>query len=66
LENDVDQLIFKIIQLRTYARAKEQYDQGLQEQDLSKRPRGPMIDVVREITFEIAKEEIRRRRESEE
>lgn len=58
-------MIFKIIQLRGYARAKEQYDQGQLESDFSKRPRGQMIDVVRDITFEIAKEEIQRRKELE-
>lgn len=42
--------------LRAYARGKEQYDAGAKETDLAKKPSGPLIDQVSTIVFELARE----------
>lgn len=59
LENDVGYLIYKILDLRAYARAKETYDSSPPD----KRPRTTAMDLVSEITMGIAKKEIIRRRQ---
>jgi len=52
-------VIFKIMDLRAYARAKETYEHSLKtETDPMKRPSNPVIDKVRSMTFELAKEKI--------
>jgi hypothetical protein len=58
LENDVDGLVFKIIGLRAYARAKGEYEAGLKEKDLSRRPTGPLIDEVQTNVFAIARKKM--------
>lgn len=62
IENDVDGLLFKIIELRNYAKAKTEYEEGLKESDLSKRPSGPLIEKVQENVFDIAREKIEAKR----
>lgn len=47
-------LLFKIMDLRAYARAKDVYDTTPME----KRPKNATIEKVSEITMEIAKERI--------
>lgn len=52
-------MLFKIMDLRAYARAKETYEQSVKnETDPMKRPTNAVIDKVRGITFELAKEKI--------
>lgn len=63
LENDAGGLIFKIIEFRAYQAAYESYKEGQKLTDASQRPTGPTIDLVRENTFLLAEEEIKRRRE---
>ncbi|MCG3776793.1 MAG: hypothetical protein JW395_3664 [Nitrospira sp.] len=48
-------LLFKIMNLRAYAKAKQAYDDGQKEQDLDKRPKGPLIDLVRSVAWQINK-----------
>mgnify|MGYP003396183637 CR=1 FL=1 len=55
-------MLFRIMDLRAYAKAKEVYDEGQKETDVNKRPKGDLIDRVSSMTFELAKEEIERRR----
>lgn len=57
LDNDVGGLIFKIIDLRAYAQAKDTYDST----PMDKRPRTLLMSLVSEITMSIAKEEIAKR-----
>ena len=54
IEEDIGGLIFQIIDLRSYARAKEVYDTT----DLNNRPKSKSIDRVSEITMGIAREKI--------
>lgn len=54
IDNDVGGLLFTIIELRNYAKAKEIYDTTPME----KRPKSATIDLVGEIKAGIAKERI--------
>jgi hypothetical protein len=58
IENDVGGLIFKIIDFRAYAKAKHAYEEGQKETDLNRRPQGPLIDIVRDIDWELNKERL--------
>jgi hypothetical protein len=58
-------MLFKIMDLRAYARAKEVYDRSLKEPDMNKRPTGPMIERVRSMEFELAREKINKYRQAE-
>jgi len=49
-------LLFKILDFRAYARAKEVYDST----SMDKRPKNPVMDKVSEITMGLAKERIER------
>ena len=49
-------LLFKIMDFRAYARAKETYDST----PMDKRPKNSVIDKVSEITMGIARERIDR------
>jgi hypothetical protein len=62
LENDVGGLIFKILDLRAYSKAKEIYDTT----PMDKRPKSKLIDKVSEITMELAKERIAQAQAQEE
>lgn len=48
-------MLFKIMNLRAYAKAKAAYDEGQKETDLDKRPKGPLIDLVRQTAWQINK-----------
>ena len=54
IEEDVGGLLFQIIDLRSYAKAKEVYDST----PMDKRPKSKAIDRVSEITMGIAREKI--------
>jgi len=56
LDNDEGFLIFKILDFRAYARAKEVYDST----PMDKRPKNLMMEKVSEITMGLAKERIER------
>lgn len=58
IDNDVDGLLFKIIDFRAYAEAKRLYEQGQKETDLERRPSGPLIDRVRDIFWELSREKL--------
>lgn len=66
LESDVDGLIFKILSLRSYAKAKQMFDEGLKETDVSKRPSGPQFDLVRDIYWDLQKARLAQVHEGEE
>lgn len=55
IENDIGGLIFTIIELRSYAKAKEEFDSTPME----KRRKSAMMDKVSEIRTEIAKAKIK-------
>lgn len=52
-------MIFKIIELRAYAQAKDIYDST----EMTKRPKTKMMDKVSEITMSLAAERIRKANE---
>lgn len=54
IDNDVDFLLFKIMDLRAYAHAKEIYDTTPMDQ----RPKNSVMDVVGSIKIELVKERI--------
>lgn len=56
INEDEGFLLFKIMDLRAYAKAKETYDSTPME----KRPRNPLMEKVSEITMLIARERIDR------
>ena len=64
IDDDIGGLLFKIIGLRSYKKAKEQFDEGQKEPDLTKRPSGPLFDKVREIEWELNKEKLKRKQRS--
>lgn len=64
MENDIGGLIFKIIDLRSYFKAKRLYEEGQKEPDISKRPTNPTIDLVRDIAWELAKDKLAKSKES--
>jgi hypothetical protein len=55
IEDDVGGLLFTIIELRSYARAKEDYENT----PMDKRKKSYMMDKVSEIKTAIAKEKIK-------
>lgn len=59
IENDVGGLIFKIIELRAYASAKQQYDSA---PSADKRPTGGIYDRVSETVFALKRKEIAKRK----
>jgi hypothetical protein len=63
IEEDVGGLLFKIIDLRSYARAKKTFEEGQKESDISKRPSGPDIDRVTDIVGELMVEAFNKRKE---
>jgi len=56
IQNDVGGLLFRIMDLRTYARAKDVYDSTPME----KRPKSRLMDKVAEIKFGFARERMER------
>jgi len=54
------------LDLRFYARAKEQYEESQKIEDASKRPNTPGIERVRQIHFELAREEMERKLKAQE
>lgn len=54
IENDVSGLLFRIIDLRTYAKGKEYHDST----PADKRKNTPLLDRISSITVELAKERI--------
>ena len=56
LENDVGGLIFKILDIRSYLKAKQIYDST----SMNERPKTPAMDKVSEITMGLARERIER------
>jgi hypothetical protein len=62
IENDVDGLLFKIIDLRAYAKAYQIFRQGEKESDITKRPTGPHIDLVEGFEVELQKERLAQKR----
>jgi hypothetical protein len=54
MENDIGGLLFTIIELRAYARAKETYEST----PMDKRPKNKMIDMVGSIKVAIQKKKI--------
>ncbi len=56
INNDVNGRLFRILTLRNYNRAKQQYESGQKEEDVAKKPKGPLIELVKDIQWEINKE----------
>ena len=61
IENDVGGLIFTIMELRSYAETKHEYDST----PMDKRRKSSMMDKVSEIRVAIANEKIRLSKEEE-
>lgn len=60
LNNDVNGLIFKIMDLRNYHRSKQAYDEDVKNQpDMTKRRNSAGIDRVRTMVFSLAKERMK-------
>lgn len=57
IDDDIDGLLFRIIDLRVYARAKEIFDTT----PVEKRKNTPLMDMVGSVTVELAKERIQRK-----
>ena len=57
LENDPD-LVFSILMCRAFARAKELYERAKSEKEMNELPKSRIMDLVKEIDFNIAREEI--------
>ena len=65
LEKDPD-LVFSILMCRAFANAKELYDRAKTEKEMNDLPKSRIMDLVKEIDFAIAREDIARaHRESE-
>lgn len=54
-------MIFRIIDLRAYAKAKQIYDTT----EMEKRPKGHLMDIVSEITMGLAKKRIEQAQKEE-
>ena len=66
LENDAEHLVFSILTCRAFARAKELYDRAKTEKEMNGLPKSRIMELVKEIDFDIAREDIARaHRESE-
>lgn len=59
IDADVDNQLFKIIEMRAYEKAKQAFDEGQKEPDVQKRPSGPLIDKVRGIFWELNQEKLK-------
>ena len=57
LEKDPD-LVFSILMCRAFANAKELYDRAKSEKEMNDLPKSRIMDLVKEIDFAIAREEI--------
>ena len=60
IETDVGFMLFKILDLRAYWRAKKAYEEDLHVPEMSKRRNSPLIEEVRARTYQLVKEKIER------
>ena len=58
LENDAEHLVFSILACRAFANAKELYDRAKTEKEMNDLPKSRIMDLVKEIDFDIAREDI--------
>ena len=58
LENDPEHLVFSILACRAFANAKELYDRAKTEKEMNDLPKSRIMDLVKEIDFDIAREDI--------